>query len=519
MLGAVVRVVGRRVRLNRDLVLRLTIGNRQLTEDHVDVVVVRLGVVLQRVAERVGASAHQRLGASEGASGAFALGPAGLHRKRGLLLAAVFVGQSRAVVFLRKISGLKLHLRLGDSNGTVRDLEADVGEVDRIGIRELALQVHDGLAGISTRHAICAGESNLGAGVQRIGRRKGITGSRQRLTVVGAFGMVARDGHHDLIGHRVHLQDALRLGDVIVAVGALGVLRQLLARSVHQLVRERVGAAAGIELRTRDICDERIPGSQAAVRDADGAILKRVAVIGFLGRRSGSQRHGTLRDDERAIDDFEFHVGEVSAAVLEVLGLEVHLIRAGIGALGNLMVGRAHKLDIRGGVVAVRDTAKLIALDGLLGTVVFLVAGFLGNSDDHLVGVGRHLKFAGLIRDVVVGGLGAVLEHNAILHHVARGFADVSDGAVNPGGRDAFITHEALSRELVLRFGGGQRRPIVSPARRASGHGYLSRLDGQRTRSDADGELLRHVVAVRVGHLIAALAAGDDIAVGASIRA
>ena len=100
--------------------------------------------------------------------------------------------------------------------------------------------------------------------------------------------MVARDGHHDLFGHRVHLQDTLDFGDVVVAVGALGVFRQLFARSIHQLVRERVSAAAGIGLRTRDVCDKLVPGSQAATRDADGATLKWVAVIGFLGRRSGS---------------------------------------------------------------------------------------------------------------------------------------------------------------------------------------------------------------------------------------
>ena len=100
--------------------------------------------------------------------------------------------------------------------------------------------------------------------------------------------MVARDGHHNLIGHRVHLQNALDFGDVVVTVGALGVFRQLLARGVHQLVRERICTAAGIGLRTRDVCDKLVPGSQAATRDADGAILKWVAVIGFLGRRSGS---------------------------------------------------------------------------------------------------------------------------------------------------------------------------------------------------------------------------------------
>ena len=183
------------------------------------------------------------------------------------------------------------------------------------------------------------------------------------------------------------------------------------------------------------------------------------------------------------------------------------------------MVGRAHKLDIRGGVAVVRDVTKLITLNGLLGTVVFLVAGILGNSNDHLVGNRRHLKLAGLVRDAVVGGLGAVLEHDAVLRHVAFGFADVGDGAVDHGGRDTVLAHEALSRELVLRFGGSQREPVVSPGRRAGSHGYLSRLDGQRARGDADGELLRHIVAVRTGHPVAVLAAGDDIVVGASIRA
>ena len=288
MLNAVVRVAGGGVRLDRDLILRLAIGHRQLTEDHADIVVAFLGVLIQRVAERVGAAAHQRLRTSEGVSGAFTLGPAGLHRKRGLLLATLFIGQSRAVVFLLKIGRLKRHLRLGDSNGPVRDIEANVGEVDRIGIRELALQVHDGRAGIGARHAVLAGESDLCTGVQRVRGRKAITGSRQRLPAVSAFGMVARDGHHNLIGHRVHLQNALDFGHVVVAVGAFGVFRQLLARGVLQLVCERICTAAGIGLRTRDVCDKLVPGSQAATRDADGATLKWVAVIGFLGRRSGS---------------------------------------------------------------------------------------------------------------------------------------------------------------------------------------------------------------------------------------
>ena len=519
VLNAVVRVAGGGVRLDRDLILRLAIGHRQLTGDHADIVVAFLGVLIQRVAERVGAAAHQRLRTSEGVSGAFTLGPAGLHRKRGLLLATLFIGQSRAVVFLLKIGGLKRHLRLGDSNGTVRDIEADVGEVDRIGIRELALQVHDRRAGIGARHAVLAGESDLCTGVQRVGRRKGVTGSRQRLPVVSAFGMIARDGHDDFIRHRVHLQNALDFDHVVVTVGALGVFRQLLARGVLQLVCERICTAASIGLRTRNACDKLVPGSQAATRDADGAILKWVAVIGFLSRRSGSQRHGALRDGERAIDDLELHVGEVGAVVLEVLGLEVHLIRAGIGALGNLTVGRAHKLDIRGGVAVVRDVTKLITLNGLLGTVVFLVAGILGNSNDHLVGNRRHLKLAGLIRDVVVGGLGAVLEHDAALRHVAFDFADVGDRAVDLSGCDTVFAHEAIGGELGFRLGGGQCGSVVSPGRRAGGHGCLSRLDGQRARSDADGELLRHDITVRVGYLIAVLIARDDITVGASIRA
>ena len=331
--------------------------------------------------------------------------------------------------------------------------------------------------------------------------------------------MVARDGHHNLIGHRVHLQNAFDFGDIVVAVGAFGVFHQLLARGVHQLVRERISAAAGIGLRTRDVCDKLVPGSQAATRDADGAILKWVAVIGFLGRRSGSQRHGALRDSERTIDDLELHVGEVGAVVLEVLGLEVHLIRAGIGALGNLMVGQARKLDIRGSVAVVRDVTKLITLNGLLGTVVVLRIGLLGDGDNHLIGNRRHLKLAGFVRDAVVGGLGAVLEHDATLRHVAFSFADVGDRAVDLSGCDTVIAHEAIGGELGFRLGGGQCGSVVSPGRRAGGHGCLSRLDGQHARDGADGELLRHVVAVRVGHLIAALAAGNDIAVSASIHA
>lgn len=47
--------------------------------------------------------------------------------------------------------------------------------------------------------------------------------------------MVARDGHHNLIGHRVHLQNALDFGDVVVTVGALGVFCQLLAAAFTSL--------------------------------------------------------------------------------------------------------------------------------------------------------------------------------------------------------------------------------------------------------------------------------------------
>ena len=183
------------------------------------------------------------------------------------------------------------------------------------------------------------------------------------------------------------------------------------------------------------------------------------------------------------------------------------------------MVGRAHKLDIRGSIVAVRDATKFITLDELLGTGVVLGAGILGDGNNHLIGNRRHLKLAGLVRDAVVGGLGAVLEHDAVLHHVAFGFADVGDGAFDRSGRDVVLAHEALSRELTLRLGGGQCGSVVSPGRRAGGHGCLSRLDGQRARSDADGELLRHDITVRVGYLIAVLIARDDITVGASIRA
>ena len=514
MLNAVVRVAGGGVRLDHDLVLRLAIGHRQLTGDHADLVVGCLGVLIQRVAERVGAAAHQRLRAGEGISGAFAFGPAGLHRKRGLLFATVFIGQSRAVIFLLKVGGLKLHLRLGDSNETIRNLKAHVGEVDAIGIRELVLQVHDGRAGIGARHAVLAGESDPCAGVQRVSGRKGITGSRQRLPVVSAFGMVAHDGHNHLIGHRVHLQDTLCLGDVIVAVGALGVFRQLLARGVHQLIRERVGAAAGIGLRTRDVCDERIPGNQVTARNADGVVLKRVSVIGFLSRRGGSQRHGALRDGERAVDDFEPHVGEIGAVALEVLGLEFHLVRAGIGALG---IGLSAEGEVAFLVQRI-GCLEVVTGNTLLGAVIRQLGALARDGNDHLVGNRRHLKGAGLIRDVVVGGLGTALEHDAVLRHVAFGFADVGDGAVDLGGRDTVLAHEAFGGELVFRIG-GQRGPVVSSGRRAGSHGYLGRLDGQRARGDADGELLRHVIAVRVGHPIAVLAARDDIFVGISIRA
>ena len=86
------------VGLHCDLVLGLAVGHRQGAFVLGDVVVIRLGVVVQGVAERVGAAAHRLLAAGEGIACAFAVCPVALRRKGG-----VSVGQSFAVIFLAQV--------------------------------------------------------------------------------------------------------------------------------------------------------------------------------------------------------------------------------------------------------------------------------------------------------------------------------------------------------------------------------------------------------------------------------
>ena len=85
------------------------VSNGQRSFGLADRVVLCLGSLGQRVAERVRAGAYQRLAAAEAVGRAFALYPAGLCCKRGL---AVYEGGT--VVFLAKVGTLQGHFCLAD---------------------------------------------------------------------------------------------------------------------------------------------------------------------------------------------------------------------------------------------------------------------------------------------------------------------------------------------------------------------------------------------------------------------
>ena len=96
---------------HRNLVLvgLFTVGNGQCAFGLLDVVVLGLGALVQRIGERVGRRSDEGLGACERIRRALALGEARLGFERG---AAVF--ERGAVVFLAQVGGLQGDLSLAD---------------------------------------------------------------------------------------------------------------------------------------------------------------------------------------------------------------------------------------------------------------------------------------------------------------------------------------------------------------------------------------------------------------------
>ena len=356
---------GRGISLDRNLVLGVTVGDRQRALGLGDVVVICLGVVLELVAERVGAGADERLGARELVGRALALDKTLLRFEGGLS-----VREGGAVVRLAQVGGLERNVALCDVDIAVGHVKDDIGEVRRVCAGELlGLQTHIRLAGIGARGLGSAREGDLVLSEQVVVGREAIALRLVLFAVIGGGCGLADDGDDDLRLDRVDGQLALFLCDDIVAALALG-------RTSRELIGKDVVAGTSVGLGSGDVRLEALAVNEAVARCNHVAVGKGRAVIGLAVGRGG-QGHLALGDGHRAVFDLKGHIREVLIDVGELLGLQPHAGCAGIGALGGIgtregEVG-ARDRSILSVVLAINGhTGDRIAAHALLDAVVLL---------------------------------------------------------------------------------------------------------------------------------------------------
>ena len=225
-----------------------------------------------------------------------------------------------------------------------------------------------------------------------------------------------------------------------------------------------------------DTLDERL----VAVLD-DGGLALGLAVVHDVGK--GAHGHAVVlggldalgRDGQGAVLNHEGDLGEAGARVLEVAGLELHLVGAGVGAAhtgvtGELEVGL--RVERVGGV-------EVVALDRLLGAVVAEGAAVLGDGDDDLGVVGGDDELAVLGRHQVVGRVRALVEL------IGEGVVALAHCGLRAGDSDSRALAVDKADALALRGGGdgtvGERSAVVR---------LVGVLRGKRDETLGDGDAL-----------------------------
>ena len=427
-----------------------------------------------------------------------------------------------------RLGHLKLAVDIGGVDGVVGGL-GDLANLGGHGVLEAASQDVglgdgvlsrglDGLAcrdvlerGLGERDALNLGESD-GLRLVVDVRSRDVEGDGvAKLKLVALVGLgndevvvnriLARVG---AIGHGQRAKDGL---DGVVAV--LRALVEGVGEGVLRLANERLGTGDGVGC--------AIALGPAVLRDSDLVVGQSLAVVD-LGGVGGGQGDGARGNRERAINDDELDVGEVLADVDEVLGLELHLVGAGVGALDGSV---ALELEVVLGVERVGDAGDLVASHGLLGAVVLLGAGVLGDGDDHLVCELGHLEGALDRLDLIVVGLGALVEG---VGERVLGAADLGLGAGHVV-RGALGACEALAGDLDLVL--GQRLAVVDLLGVGGGQGDGARGDRERAINDDEldvlevgtvvGEVLGlelHLIGAGVGALDGVVAVEGEVLLG-----
>ena len=271
-----------------DLVLGVAVGHRQSAFGLGDDVVAGLGVVVQGVAERVGAAAHRLLAAGEGIACAFAVCPAAFRRKGG-----VSVGQSLAVILLAQVRRGQRYAPLPDGQRAVFRL---YGELARHIVASRVLYHR------RTRY-LCG----VGPGVRTLGRSRqagdgvlvalqlklraleaGNALFRAVISVAAAVGL-----HRDLVlglavGHR---QGAVACGDVVVI--SLGALLQCVAEEVFTAAHQLLAAGVAV-VRTLAV-------HKAVAGDLD-LVLRQSRAVVLLRGASRSDGHIPLCHRQRSVN-------------------------------------------------------------------------------------------------------------------------------------------------------------------------------------------------------------------------
>ena len=222
--------------------------------------------------------------------------------------------------------------------------------------------------------------------------------------------------------------------------------------------------------------DERL----VAVLD-DGGLALGLTVVHDVGQ--GAHGHavdlGGLdalgRDGKGAVHDHEGDLGEAGARVLEVAGLELHVVFAGVGAAHGRIAGELEvglRVELVGGL-------EVVALDRLLGAVVDEGTAVLGDGDDDLGVISGDDELAVLGSHLVVGGVRTLVEH------VGEGVVALAHCRLRAGDGDGHALAVDKADTLALRGGGdgtvGERGAVVL---------LVGALGGKRDEALGDGDAL-----------------------------
>ena len=233
-------------------------------------------------------------------------------------------------------------------------------------------------------------------------------------------------------------------------------------------------------------------------------VRQRLAVVDLL-IVGGGQLHVALGDFELAVFDHERHLREVVVLILEVRRLQLHVVRARVGALHFRF---AVELEVVFRVQRVADRLHRIALHGLLGSVILLGSRVLLDRYNHFVRGRRDFQRAGREFDVVV------LRVRALVQRVGERVLALANVRLRARHlvRRAFFSNKALAanRHRVVRqriavvdlliVGGGQRH-IALADRQRSVFDYERHLREARIRVLEVRSLQLHVVGARVSAL------------------